>query len=839
MKKETLHNNSEKIKYTLSKVAEDNPRGIVLFAVRSALRVLPLIADSQGSFKFKNDSQRHGLAVWRGLYLALNDVIPLSPLAKAAQAVSAAGFSAQSSKDHSVAAVVSSASSAISSCESVTKHKASDLKIAVDHAVNAYEYALRSISLLGGNLQLDREMENDLGKLSLGALDNSFPLWRDENPLDHYLNIFVASCYSYDFHEIVDDYKNLLVGGAASEKVTEGGWNKYDVLWDGLVSGSFRKKEKPKQKAKIIESETTSQGFDETIKTGDDHGAIDIGSSVNPDIINSNDKYVASSKHLGDSYSNIDYLNRENSVNSVKIWLEDESNSEHIAFGLFGDWGAGKSTFLNLLKKKLIEESPESGSSSVNFIWGDFNAWQYEHSANIQAGLAQEAVTALKEGLNPFEKTWLTIRYAWCQHNLSFLMTVMLAFFTVAFWFFGSEFFESDDQVAGAIITTGLFSLYTFNTFKHVLAHPLAEKLKTYLRLPNFGEYLGTVPVMREHIKSLTELRLNLFKKKGVRNRFVFAIDDLDRCSPEGVMKTLEAVRLVMDLENVVVIIAIDQRIALASLSLNYKDLSEHHVADPLAIARDYLSKVINSSLILGRPSDNDIDSYLEENLWKESITLKQKGSDIPKNDLNQKSDNESIENRPEDVKNIVNRDISVDVGSPVQEEISDFQSHDNVSSGLEENESGQTFIGLSYEQKQIFKDWVLKLGLCNPRQLKRLNNAYALIRLCYKDEDDFLQKNAGQEENISTSLSYNRLIMMLWLEFLHELPNHVRSLFIVALENQQDASEDNELFTQFNKPAEHWLDVKNAIPDSQIRENTYHEVKAFILPAINTSNTA
>lgn len=835
MEKETLHNNSEEIKYTLSKVAEDNPRGIVLFAVRSALRVLPLIADSQGSFRFKNDPQRHALAVWRGLYLSLNDVFPVSSLAKAAQAVSAAGFSAQSHKEHATAAAVNSASSAISSCESVIKHKASDLKIAVDHAVNAYEYALRSISLLGGNLQLDREMENDLGRLSLGALDNSFPLWLDENPLEHYLNTFVASCYSYDFHELVDDYRNLLVGGSASGKITEGGWDKYDALWESLVSGSFRKKEKSKPK---IKPETNSQVIDETIAIGDDHGEIDIGSAVTPETSNSNDIYVAGSKHLGDGYSNVDYLNRDNSVNSIKTWLKDENNYEHIAFGLFGDWGAGKSTFLNLLKKKLTGDDPESGSGSVDFIWGEFNAWQYEHSGNIQAGLAQEAVTALKEGLNPFEKMWLTIRYAWCQHKLSFLMILMLAFFTVAFWIVGGEIFDPDDRVAGAVITTGLFSVYMFNAFKHVLAHPLAEKLKTYLRLPNFGEYLGTVPVMREHIKSLTELRLNLFKRKGVKNRFVFAIDDLDRCSPGGVVKTLEAVRLVMDLENVVVIIAIDQRIALASLSLNYKELSEHHVADPLAIARDYLSKVINSSLILGRPSDIDIDRYLEENLWKESISLKQENNDISHHDLEKKSDNEAIEDITEDVRNIVNLDVLSDKEGLEQEEISDLPPHESARDDLKESGSGQTFIGLSYEQKQIFKDWVLKLGLCNPRQLKRLNNAYALIRLCYKDEDDILQKNAGKEENISVSLSYSRLIMMLWLEFLHELPNHVRSLFIEALEHQQDPSEGDELFAQFRKSEEHWLAVKTAIPDSQIREKTYHEVKVFILPAINTSNT-
>jgi hypothetical protein len=61
------------------------------------------------------------------------------------------------------------------------------------------------------------------------------------------------------------------------------------------------------------------------------------------------------------------------------------------------------------------------------------------------------------------------------------------------------------------------------------------------------------------------------------RRRLLFVVDDLDRCSPEGIFKTFEAIRLVLDLPQVIVVVAVDQRIALAALALHYEKLTKHH----------------------------------------------------------------------------------------------------------------------------------------------------------------------------------------------------------------------------------------------------------------------
>lgn len=100
----------------------------------------------------------------------------------------------------------------------------------------------------------------------------------------------------------------------------------------------------------------------------------------------------------------------------------------------------------------------------------------------------------------------------------------------------------------------------------------------------------------------------------------LYVVDDLDRCSHAGVVKTLEAVRLVMGIPQVIVIIAIDQRIALASLALHYKDLAGYHEqGNPGMIARDYLGKVIQLPIYLHAADNDTITAFVDRVLLDES----------------------------------------------------------------------------------------------------------------------------------------------------------------------------------------------------------------------------
>lgn len=100
--------------------------------------------------------------------------------------------------------------------------------------------------------------------------------------------------------------------------------------------------------------------------------------------------FLSTNQSNPENPSATDKLNRQKLVNALATNLTHSTNRHHRAIGLLGEWGSGKSTVLKLLKQKLKETHKEQP-----FVFGEFNAWSYEHSDNIQAGIAQEVLNAV------------------------------------------------------------------------------------------------------------------------------------------------------------------------------------------------------------------------------------------------------------------------------------------------------------------------------------------------------------------------------------------------------------------------------------------------------------
>ncbi len=258
----------------------------------------------------------------------------------------------------------------------------------------------------------------------------------------------------------------------------------------------------------------------------------------------------------------------------------DPSNKDHITIGLFGNWGLGKTSFVDLLKKQLKQKQRSKdnsynlsirdlllswwkvfwvlikkvvrsfsslffGLSSINrtddsthYITAEFNAWKYEHSGNIQAGVAQEVVSGLLSDLNWYQKFWLTLRYGFHRYPFQIVRLALIVSVLINLGFAASDKLTDEQMVLFWGVDLALIAKLLQDHGKKLLAHPLAKEFKTYLRLPDFGEHLGTIPVMQEQIKTLIDLRLEhskfewhagLLQETPLKNqRFLFVVDDLD-----------------------------------------------------------------------------------------------------------------------------------------------------------------------------------------------------------------------------------------------------------------------------------------------------------------------
>jgi hypothetical protein len=243
--------------------------------------------------------------------------------------------------------------------------------------------------------------------------------------------------------------------------------------------------------------------------------------SVPPDLAESKKhKYEQIHGNKDDAIASEDYLGRQNLVNALTEILIAKENFHHQTIGLLGDWGAGKSTFVNLLKSSLKKKSQDQ------FLYAEFNAWEYEHTDHMQAGIAREAMKGLVSDLNWFEKIILAFRLAKTEKPWSIWLLACSTVVLVISIAIGLSQFHNPAGVvfvlASILGSSTVVVLWRFlASIQKMLKSPLVSEWKNYLSLPDYDRYLGTIPVMKQQISTLCLLRLGIGKPDTEQKRLL------------------------------------------------------------------------------------------------------------------------------------------------------------------------------------------------------------------------------------------------------------------------------------------------------------------------------
>ena len=197
-----------------------------------------------------------------------------------------------------------------------------------------------------------------------------------------------------------------------------------------------------------------------------------------------------------------------------------------MSIAIQGDWGTGKTSTLNLLKKNLEADKDTNGIKCAFF-----NTWQYSQF-NMEDSLYVSFVHNLVKQ---------------CGENDEILKTVAgfgkLAFFKAIDWKFGTNASEILDGF---------------------------EKAKKD---------------QMESVSKLQEDFAELVKKTG--KRLVIFIDDLDRLNPEVAVELLEIIKLFVNVENSIFVLAIDYEVVVKGVRKKYgESLSEEK-------CRNFFDKII------------------------------------------------------------------------------------------------------------------------------------------------------------------------------------------------------------------------------------------------------
>jgi hypothetical protein len=276
---------------------------------------------------------------------------------------------------------------------------------------------------------------------------------------------------------------------------------------------------------------------------------------------------------LSDNETKVDLLNNEAIAKTIVTLLRERP--EHpVTIGVHGDWGAGKSSVLEMIEASL--------NTQERVACLKFNGWRFQGFEDAKIALIEGIVTSL------IEKRPLLTKATDAVKNIVHRIDLLKA-----------------AKKAGGLAITAYAGLHGLGAY--ALAIPvLLNTLEGWVTDPtkitkeNVESVLsGAKDILKpdterknvpEEIAGFRKAFDELLEKAGI-DQLVVLIDDLDRCLPDTAIETLEAVRLFLFTSRTAFIVAADEAMIEYAVRKHFPDLPD--TTGPQTYARNYLEKLI------------------------------------------------------------------------------------------------------------------------------------------------------------------------------------------------------------------------------------------------------
>lgn len=272
---------------------------------------------------------------------------------------------------------------------------------------------------------------------------------------------------------------------------------------------------------------------------------------------------------LPDNETKIDLLNNEAIANTI-IGLLRERPDTPVTIGVHGDWGAGKSSVLEMIAARLDKDD--------KVLCLKFNGWRFQGFEDAKIALIEGIVNGLLDKRPMLNKATGALKDV--AKSIDLLKVAKKAGGLAWTAFTG---IPTPDQIAGIV-----------KTLQDVIADPAALATKE-----NIGQAIeGIQSVMKpaesksvpQEVEAFREAFDKLLKEAGI-DQLIVLIDDLDRCLPDTAIETLEAIRLLVFTSRTAFVVAADEAMVEYAVRKHFPDLPE--TTGPRDYARNYLEKLI------------------------------------------------------------------------------------------------------------------------------------------------------------------------------------------------------------------------------------------------------
>lgn len=267
---------------------------------------------------------------------------------------------------------------------------------------------------------------------------------------------------------------------------------------------------------------------------------------------------------LADNETRVDLLNNEAIARTIVTLLRDRPDKP-VTVGVHGDWGAGKSSVL-----EMIEACFETDSKALCI---KFNGWRFQGFEDAKIALIEGIVTGLIEKRPALTRAAIAVKDVF--RRIDWLKVAKKAGGLAFNAFTGVP---TPDQIHSVI---GLV--------QGALADPakLATKenaKKAFEEVDGLLKEKDDTTNVPEEINAFRKAFDKLLDQAGV-TQLVVLIDDLDRCLPDTAIETLEAVRLFVFTSRTAFVVAADEAMIEYSVRKHFPDLPD--TTGPLSYARN------------------------------------------------------------------------------------------------------------------------------------------------------------------------------------------------------------------------------------------------------------
>lgn len=272
---------------------------------------------------------------------------------------------------------------------------------------------------------------------------------------------------------------------------------------------------------------------------------------------------------LTDNETKVDLLNNE-AIASTIIGLLRAKPDHPVTIGVHGDWGAGKSSVLEMIEAGFSDQG--------DVLCLKFNGWRFQGFEDAKIALIEGIVTGLVEKRPALKTAAVAVKDVF--RRIDWLKVAKRAGGLALTAFTG---IPTPEQI-GTIV--GSLEALVADPAKLVTKENLSTAIDEAKDLLKPGESKN-VP---EEVEAFRKAFDQLLKDAGIK-QLVVLIDDLDRCLPDTAIETLEAIRLFVFTAQTAFVVAADEAMIEYAVRKHFPDLPDS--TGPRDYARNYLEKLI------------------------------------------------------------------------------------------------------------------------------------------------------------------------------------------------------------------------------------------------------